>query len=48
VRAPRAFQIHDSIGTDTYHGIVEPHLRRIAGPHGVEFRHLAPHDTVTV
>jgi L-ascorbate metabolism protein UlaG (beta-lactamase superfamily) len=48
VRAPRAFQIHDSIVTPAFAGIVEGHLRRIAGPFGVEFTHLDPNQTVSV
>lgn len=48
VRAPRAHQIHDSLVTDVYAGMVEGHLQRIAGPHGVEFAHLKPTDSVTV
>lgn len=48
VRAPRAFQIHDSIVTPAFAGIVEGHLQRIAGPFGVEFTHLDPKQTVSV
>ena len=48
VRAPRAHQIHDSLVTDVYAGMVEGHLQRIAGPHGLEFEHLKPTATVTV
>jgi L-ascorbate metabolism protein UlaG (beta-lactamase superfamily) len=48
VRAPRAHQIHDSLVTDVYAGMVEGHLQRIAGPHGVEFAHLKPTESVTV
>jgi L-ascorbate metabolism protein UlaG (beta-lactamase superfamily) len=48
VRAPRVHQIHDSLITEAYAGIVEPHLTRIAGPHGVEFQHLKPRETVPV
>lgn len=48
VRAPRAHQIHDSLVTDVYAGMVEGHLQRIAGPHGVEFEHLKPTGSVTV
>jgi L-ascorbate metabolism protein UlaG (beta-lactamase superfamily) len=46
VRAPRAFQIHDSLVTPTYANMVEGHLRRIAGPFGVDFTHLDPGQTV--
>ncbi|HEY2297947.1 MAG TPA: MBL fold metallo-hydrolase [Jatrophihabitans sp.] len=48
VRAPRAFQIHDSLVTPVYAGMVEGHLGRIAGPHGVRFQHLEPTQTVTI
>ena len=48
VRAPRVHQVHDSLVTDVYAGIVEGHLQRIAGPHGVEFTHLAPRQQVGV
>lgn len=48
VRAPRAHQIHDSLVTDVYAGMVEGHLQRIAGPHGLEFEHLKPTATVAV
>ncbi len=48
VRAPQVFQIHDSLVTDVYANIVEGHLQRIAAPHGVGFRHLAPTQTVTI
>ncbi|MGH8861577.1 MAG: MBL fold metallo-hydrolase [Jatrophihabitantaceae bacterium] len=48
VRAPRAHQIHDSLVTDVYAGIVEGHLQRIAGAHGVEFAHLRPAQSVAV
>ena len=48
VRAPRAFQIHDSLGTDVYASIVEGHLQRIAGPFGVTFQHVQPAETVTI
>ena len=48
VRAPRTHQIHDSLVTDVYAGIVEQHLQRIAGPHGVEFEHLGVRQSVSV
>lgn len=47
VRAPVVHQVHDSLVTDVYAGIVEGHLGRIAGPHGVELQHLAPGQSVT-
>jgi L-ascorbate metabolism protein UlaG (beta-lactamase superfamily) len=46
VRAPHAYQIHDWLVTENYATVVEGHLRRIATPHGVEFRHLAARETV--
>lgn len=48
VRAPHTHQIHDSLVTDVYAGIVEGHLDRIAGPHGVAFSHLSATETITV
>jgi L-ascorbate metabolism protein UlaG (beta-lactamase superfamily) len=48
VRAPRVHQIHDSLINAAYAGIVESHLKRIAGPHGVEYTHLDPGSTVTL
>ena len=46
VRAPRTYQIHDSLVNDNYATIVEGHLGRLTAPHGVEFQHLAPRETV--
>lgn len=46
VRAPRAVQVHDSLVTPVYAGIVEGHLQRIATPFGVEFTHLDVHQTI--
>ncbi|MEO8889762.1 MAG: MBL fold metallo-hydrolase [Jatrophihabitantaceae bacterium] len=40
VRAPRAFQIHDSLITPIATGMIEGHLQRISAPFGVEFEHL--------
>lgn len=48
VRAPRAFQVHDSLVTPAYANIVEGHLNRIAGPFGMDFTHLDPTQTVSV
>jgi L-ascorbate metabolism protein UlaG (beta-lactamase superfamily) len=48
VRAPRAFQVHDSIVTPVFANIVEGHLKRIAGPFGVDFIHLEPKQTVPI
>lgn len=48
VGAPRAHQIHDGLIKDSYAGLVEGHLDRIAGPHGVEFQHLATLESVAV
>lgn len=47
VRAPRVHQIHDAIATDAYAGLVEGHVGRIAGPHGVGFEHLTTGTTVS-
>jgi hypothetical protein len=46
VRAAHTYQIHDSLVTGNYATIVEGHLQRIAGPYGVEFRHLAARENV--
>lgn len=48
VRAPRTFQVHDSMVNDSYAGIVEGHLKRICEPFGVAYRHLAPTESVTL
>jgi L-ascorbate metabolism protein UlaG (beta-lactamase superfamily) len=48
VRAPRTHQIHDSLMTEIGAGIVEGLVQRIAAPHGVEFQHLKPKESVTV
>jgi L-ascorbate metabolism protein UlaG (beta-lactamase superfamily) len=48
VRAPRVFQVHDSLVTPAYANIVEGHLGRIAGPFGVGFSHLEPKETVSI
>jgi len=48
VRAPRTFQIHDSLMTEVATAIVEGHISRIAEPFGVSYRHLAPAETVSV
>lgn len=48
VRAPRAFQIHDSLITDVAAHMIEGHVARISGPFGVTFTHLAPLTSVTV
>jgi L-ascorbate metabolism protein UlaG (beta-lactamase superfamily) len=48
VRAPRAFQIHDSLITPIGAGIVEGHLQRISSPHGVDFQHLQTMQTISL
>lgn len=48
VRAPRVHQIHDSLLTAVGAGMVEGHIGRIAAPHGVEFTHLQPGESVSV
>jgi L-ascorbate metabolism protein UlaG (beta-lactamase superfamily) len=48
VRAPQVHQIHDSLITDVYAGMLAGHLERIAGPHGVQLRYLAAKESVTV
>ena len=46
VRAPRTIGIHDSLLTDAGRGLVESHVTRIGAEHGVEYRRLAPAETV--
>jgi L-ascorbate metabolism protein UlaG (beta-lactamase superfamily) len=48
VRAPQVHQIHDSLITEVYSGMVAAHFERIAGPHGTQLRYLAPKESVTV
>lgn len=48
VRAPRAVNLHDSLLTDTGRQLVETHLGRIGGEHGVEYTYLAAAETLTV
>lgn len=46
VRAPRAFQIHDALLTDTGLKMVEGHVERIGRHYGTNFEHLDPRQTV--
>jgi len=48
VRAPHAFQIHDSMITDIAANLIEGHVARISAPFGVTFQHLAPLTSVKV
>jgi L-ascorbate metabolism protein UlaG (beta-lactamase superfamily) len=48
VRAPQVFQIHDSLITDIAANMIEGHVARLSAPFGVEFRHLAPTESVAV
>jgi L-ascorbate metabolism protein UlaG (beta-lactamase superfamily) len=48
VRAPHVFQIHDSLITDIATNMIEGHIARLSGPFGVNFRHLAAAETITV
>lgn len=48
VRAPQAFQIHDSLITPVATTMVEGQIGNLAGPYGVGFRHLAPAETVSL
>ncbi|GAA5229484.1 MBL fold metallo-hydrolase [Arthrobacter cryoconiti] len=48
VRAPHAFQIHDSLLTETGLGFTESHIGRIGALHGTEFRHLASGESVEI
>jgi L-ascorbate metabolism protein UlaG (beta-lactamase superfamily) len=48
VRAPQAFQIHDSLLTEVGAAMVEGHVTRLSAPYGTEFRHLAALESLTV
>ncbi len=48
VRAPRTIGIHDALLTDAGRGIVENHVARIGGEHGVEYGSPRPGDTISV
>jgi L-ascorbate metabolism protein UlaG (beta-lactamase superfamily) len=48
VRAPKTFQIHDSLMTEIATGMVEGHIGRLSAPFGVAFTHLTPAQTVSV
>jgi L-ascorbate metabolism protein UlaG (beta-lactamase superfamily) len=48
VRAPRVHQIHDGLINELYAGLIETQLANIAGPHGVEYQHLKPKESVTL
>jgi L-ascorbate metabolism protein UlaG (beta-lactamase superfamily) len=46
VRAPRAFNAHDSLLTDIGRGMVENFLGNFGGQYGTGYEHLAPRQTV--
>jgi L-ascorbate metabolism protein UlaG (beta-lactamase superfamily) len=48
VRAPQAFQIHDSLLTESGCTVVERHVSRIGGQYGSTYRHLMSGETTTV
>jgi L-ascorbate metabolism protein UlaG (beta-lactamase superfamily) len=48
VRAPQAFQVHDSLLTDTGRSMVEGLVTGLSSPFGTEFRHLAVQESLTV
>jgi L-ascorbate metabolism protein UlaG (beta-lactamase superfamily) len=48
VKAPQAFQIHDSLITEVATGMIEGHIGRIGGGYGTEFRHLNAAESLTV
>jgi L-ascorbate metabolism protein UlaG (beta-lactamase superfamily) len=48
VRAPRAFQIHDSLITPVATGVIEGHLHRLTAPFGVTFEHLQAAQTAAL
>ena len=48
VRAPHAYQIHDSLITEVATHTIEGHLSRISAPFGVSFTHLPARSSVRV
>lgn len=48
VRAPQAFQIHDSLITDIAANMIEGHVARLGAPFGVRFQHLDALESVSV
>jgi len=48
VRAPQAFQIHDSLLTDIGRGVVEGHVTRIGAQFGSSYRHLLSGEVVAL
>ncbi len=48
VRAPQAFNLHDSLLTDIGRGMVEGHVTRLSAMYGTEFRHLDPQESLTL
>ena len=48
VRAPKVFQIHDSLITDIAASMIEGHVARLSSPFGSEFTHLALLESVSI
>ncbi len=48
VRAPKAFPIHDALVNDLGRPVIEGHLTRIGGQHGVEYTYLAATKSVEI
>jgi L-ascorbate metabolism protein UlaG (beta-lactamase superfamily) len=48
VRAPQAFNLHDSLMTDTGRAMVEGHVTRLSALYGTEFLHLDPQESLTL
>ncbi|NYE94836.1 L-ascorbate metabolism protein UlaG (beta-lactamase superfamily) [Psychromicrobium silvestre] len=48
VRAPKAYQIHDALLSELGLQFTEAHVNNLAGPYGVEFRHLAVRESVEI
>lgn len=46
LRPRRAFQIHDALLNDNGYAVVYPHVRRIAGEYGIDFRVLDAREAV--
>jgi hypothetical protein len=48
VRAPKAIQIHDALLNQYGLSLVEGHVARISGEHGVEYTHVDAASTIVV
>lgn len=48
VRAPQAFQIHDSLLNENGRNLIEGNVSRLVGQYGTEFRHLDARESLTL